>query len=156
MKTVGAYLLSVCTVAVLCGLARRFSGGKGTAAAVQLLTGAILTLTVLKPLGNLEGKWLDKIEFDFSSAAETAVSRGQAQAQNTLAQLIKEETSAYILQRAKELNVTVTVSVEVSNDALPVPTKVRMNGNVSPYARQRLQSLICSELGIAKEDQIWT
>ena len=71
-----------------------------------------------------------------------------------MADIIKAETEAYILDKASQLNVE--LSVEVTIDEENIPTAVTLSGEVSPYARRQLQEIIESDLGIAKENQRWT
>ena len=73
-----------------------------------------------------------------------------------LAQFIKERTQSYILDKAQSLNAVLDVEVTLSDDEIPVPVKVCITGKVSPYARGRLENLIIEDLGIEKENQIWT
>ncbi len=156
VQSIRDYLLSVGVAAMLCGVASRFLGKKGSAALTRVLLGVFLTVTVLLPLGKLDASLFDAWELDFSASAQTAVAQGSAEAQNRLAQLIKEQTQAYILHRAQQLGAAVTVTVEVSDEALPQPISVRIRGSLSAENAQKLRTIIAEELGIAKEDQQWT
>lgn len=156
MEGIRAYLLSVSAAALLCGIANRFLGKNTAAAAAKILTGLFLTLTVLQPLGKWDPSLLENLTFDLSDAGEQAVAQGEKQTQKALAQCIKEETAAYILEKARELKADIHVTVEVSEGRIPVPTGVQISGTVSPYARTRLQTIIEEQLGIAKENQRWT
>ena len=67
-----------------------------------------------------------------------------------------DKAEAYILEIAGQLSASVTVEVSVGGDSIPVPQSVRLDGAVTPYAKSRLQTIISEELGISKENQIWT
>jgi hypothetical protein len=60
------------------------------------------------------------------------------------------------LDKAQALNTALEVEVTLSDDEIPIPVKVRLSGKVSPYAKGRLQQIISEELGIERENQIWT
>lgn len=156
MDHVSSYLLSVCGAALLCGIADRFLGKSGSAGAAKILTGLFLAFTVLNPLGNWNVESFLDMDFDFSNIAEESVAQGQAQTQKSMANIIKQETAAYILEKAKTLHADIQVSVEVSDDALPIPVSTRITGNISPYVKLQLQTVIEQQLGISKENQRWT
>lgn len=156
MSTVGSYLLAVSGAALLCGITDRFLSKKGAAAAARVLTSLFLVYTVLKPLNSWDGERPFDIELDFSAAAEEALAQGQMQAQKSIAELIKQETVAYILEKAQAYNADIQVTVEVSEESIPVPVGARITGNISPYAKSQLQSILEQQLGISKENQQWT
>ena len=43
----------------------------------------------------------------------------------------------------------------LSQDEIPVPSTVRLQGSISPYARQSLQQWLQDDIGVPKEHQIW-
>lgn len=141
---------------MLCSIASRFLGKKGSAAITRVLLGVFLTVTVLLPLGKLDMSILDQWQLDFSADAQAAIVEGKSEAQNRLADIIKEQTRSYILQRAEQLGADITVSVEVSDQTLPQPVSVRIRGTLSAQQKQSLCTIITQELGIAKENQQWT
>lgn len=156
MDAARAYLLSVTGAALLCAMANGFLGKKGSAGAARLLTGLFLGLTVLKPLGNWNPDFFEDISFSISDAAQEAVEQGEGLSKKELANIIKEKTSAYILEKAKQYNAELHVVVEVSDDTIPVPVRVRIMGQIGPYAKSQLQTIIQEQLGISKENQQWT
>lgn len=156
MADLRTYLLAVSGVALLCGIAGRFLGKKGSGACAKLVVSVFLLYTVLKPLGNLNTNLFADISFDVSAAAQAAVSRGEEQSQKAMAQVIMEQTEAYILEKAAEHHVTLQVKVELTKDALPTPVAVEISGTVAPYTKLQLQTWIEQQLGISKENQQWT
>lgn len=156
MESVGTYLLSVSAAALLCGLADRFTGDRGGGAAARVVTGLFLTAVLLQPLGKAQIGQLEALRLDISDGAQDAADEGQARSQIQLAQLITQRCAAYILEKASELHADIQVWVEVSEDALPVPVGVRIQGEVAPYTKLQLQTYIEQQLGIAKENQQWT
>ena len=71
-------------------------------------------------------------------------------------EIITDKTCAYILDKAETLRAQLTVQVILSDEELPVPERIYLTGQASPYARSMLQRLIEEELGVPKERQIWT
>ena len=85
--------------------------------------------------------------------AEDAAAMGENLARDSMADIIKEETEAYILDKAADLHANLHVEVTVGEDNLP--TAVTLSGEASPYARRQIQAIIANDLGIAKENQKW-
>jgi hypothetical protein len=95
--------------------------------------------------------WKDEISIDGAYFA----SEGAMEANETYRQRIMEQTEAYILDEAEALNCTLTVKVTLSNGELPIPEKATITGEVSPYAKQVLSSMMAKQLGIEREAQTW-
>lgn len=156
MEDLRTYLLAVSGAALLCGITGRFLGKKGAGASAKLIAGIFLLIIVLRPLGNRNTNLFTNLSFDVSDAAQAAVSRGEEQSQKAMAQVIMEQTEAYILEKAAEHHVTLQVKVELTKDALPTPVAVEISGTVAPYTKLQLQTWIEQQLGISKENQQWT
>lgn len=157
MAAICEYLLSVTGAAMVSAVVLRLLEGKGSAAALgKMLTGIFLALTVIGPITQVRLSDVAQLLPDISVDAQAAVAEGEAAAKNALAESISTQLEAYILDKAAQLGVTLTVEVELSEDAIPVPVRIRLQGNISPYAKTRLQSIIRDDLGLDKEKQIWT
>lgn len=156
MMDLRQYILSVTVAAMICALVQQLLDKKGTAATIgKMLTGLFLTFTVIHPFANLHLMELGNFTMSFDHEAASAVAQGQALSKNALRESITKRTEAYILDKARQLDLKLTVEVTVSQDDIPIPERVRLKGNVSPYAKARLQSILVNDLGIAKEKQIW-
>ena len=132
-------------------------GDKGTQGAVaKLLTGIFLALTVISPLAKVELNRLADIVLDHRQSGLAAAAAGEEMTRQALAESIKSRSEAYILDKAAALEVSLTVEVEVTDEDIPVPCQIRLSGQVSPYAKNRLSGIITEDLGIEKERQIWT
>lgn len=122
---------------------------------LKLLCGLFLTLTVVKPLVQLELPDLDILLVPFSQEAETAVSEGTEMLQDALAKSIQQETEAYICSKAEQLQANLHVQVHLSNDEPPIPDEVILDGNIDPAVKEVLQEMMEDELNIPKEHQQW-
>lgn len=156
MTGVKAYIFTVCGASLICAIARRFLGDKGSTAEIgKMLIGVFLLVTIVKPILNLSFNQLQDFPFDARADAMDSVWRGEEFAHREMATIIKERTAAYILKKAQQLDVSLDVEVQVSDDEIPVPEKVVIAGNISPFVKQQLQLLIEQDLGISKECQVW-
>ncbi len=157
MQAVGEYLLSIIGVSIICAVFLRLLEGKGSAASVaRMVTGILLMLTIMNPLSRLHLSDLLDLVPAISVDAEIAVEEGQQSAQSAMAECISTKLEAYILEKAEKLGADLLVEVELTQDAIPIPCLVRLQGNISPYAKAQLQRILWQDLGIEKEKQIWT
>ena len=155
MDTLAQYIYRVCGAAVICAVIRHLTKISKHAGICKMLSGIFLLLTLLSPIADLRLGDLSQMLPDVSYEVERAVEQGKASYQNELARCISERVETYILDKGAQLGVSLSVQVELSEDPMPVPARVRLEGNVSPYAKSRLQQILANELGIGKEDQIW-
>lgn len=154
METLREYVLSVATAGILCGILKSILGEKGAAGgAVKLICGLFLAFTVIRPIANVHLSDFALFTSSVSQDAQEAVSRGESLARESRMDIIKAETEAYILDKAKALNVIIQAEVTVSDEG--IPEGARITGQWSPYARVQLAQVLAEELGIAKENQTW-
>lgn len=155
MESLSRYILSVIAAAFLVSMLTALVGKKGSAGAILKLTGGLfLTFTLLNPLVDLDFSGISGFFEEYSVTAEAEAAGGEAMAREEYRTIIKDKLEAYILDKAKELGLAVTAKVTLDADG--IPTAVTVSGAASPYAKAQLQQMIVRDLGIAKEDQLWT
>lgn len=127
---------------------------EGTVRKVGSFTGGLLLLVcVLGPLIDLQGhqmRWeLSEYRMDIQNQQQLWIEETEKE----LAQRIGAETEAYILDKAAQLGMTPSVSVETvcQEDGLIVPTSVWIS---RPYV-PALAACIEKDLGIPPERQVW-
>ena len=156
MDGVREYLLRLICAALVCGLLTRLMGNKGLLSElVKLLAGVCMAITVLSPWVDIPKLRLEEITRDFTFNAEAFTESGKNSAYRAMADIIKERTEAYILDKAKALGAEITVEVDLSVDEIPYPTGATLEGAISPYGKSLLSSYISENLGISMEDQTW-
>lgn len=154
MDGIRAYIFSVTAAAVLCAIVRTLTAGKGVGWAVELVTGLMLTLAVIGPVTNLElPKW-DELTTEFLAEGSAAAAYGADLADTAQSSIIKQQMEAYILEKAEELNLPITV--EVSLDAQGLPVGVICSGVAPSGSKAALSRIIAEDLGIPEEAQKWT
>lgn len=156
MEGFSAYLLSVICAAAVYGIVFHFFDWKGTlGASLKLVAGLFLAFAVLTPICRWSGGSMD-LGGILNSDGSYAVEQGKAMTQQALSEIIKSRCEAYILDKAAEMDLSLTVAVSLSADELPVPQSVRISGNISPYKKSKLKSILVNDLGLEEEVQIWT
>ena len=157
MEGIREYLIGVVAAALLCGVVTALLDNKGMlAVAVKFLAGLLMILAVIRPWASIS---LDKL-FDFTgsitASGEEIVSSGEKMAEEAYRASIKEQLESYILDEAKVLGCVLQVEVELADEGVAVPSRVTLTGDISPYARQTITTMLTDELGVKQEDQIWT
>ncbi len=156
MERLGQYVISVTAAALICGIVSGVVKNNPAKEVIRMLCGLLLTVTVLHPFADIDFSALSDFSLSYAGEGELLAASGEEAALTAMADIIKAESEAYILDKAAGQEVSITVEVSVSQELMPVPAEVRISGNVSPYDRQQLSQIIQKDLGIAKENQIWT
>lgn len=156
IHVVREYILSVTAAALISVVVIHLLDKKTPGSTVGKMMACILMMfTVLSPVRNITlSDWNNWLQ-DAKSDANAAISIGESIRTDALKTRIKETTEAYIINKAATLDVKLQVDVILSDDMIPIPRQVRLQGAISPYAKNRLQEIIEENLGIAKEDQLW-
>ena len=156
MVALREYVLSVSAAAILCGILCCVCGEKsGSAPVLRMLCGLIVVLAAVRPLVTLR---VDQLAYGLDILREDAALQAQEgvdYASQAMAQLIKEKTAAYILDKAAGFGVMLQVEVEVTQDQIPIPVGLTITGPVSAYVREQLKTYIEMDLGIPRENQRW-
>lgn len=156
MEKVGSYLVSVCAGAILCGILKSLVPEKNAAGRIlRMVCGVFLIFTAVRPLTDIRLETLTLATAEILTDGEALSQDGKNLASDALADIIKDRTEAYILDKAQSLNADITVEVSVAGDP-PSPASVTIHGSISPYAKSSLSADIAEQLGITKEDQAWT
>ena len=157
MTSMRAYLLSVVSAAIVCAIVGKLVDRKGAySRIIQLLTGIFLSITVVSPLTKITFTELDAYFSQLQVDANSATQDGEDAAYLATFEIIKENTEAYILDKAKNIGAHIRVEVHLSENTPPIPSAVTISGTVAPYAKMQLQNIIENDLAISKENQHWT
>lgn len=156
MDGIRQYFLSLTAASVICAVITALFPGKGTSEKlIKLVSGVMLCMIALQPVSRLDiGNFLDEWKFDLSAGAD-ASGEGEILAREARYKLIKGSCEAYILDKATELGLDITVDITLSKDSIPKPQSVSIRGSISPYGKVQLQHILTNDLGIAKENQTW-
>lgn len=154
MDSLREYAISLVTAALICGMISGMAANHAAKEIIRFLCGVLLTITVLRPLAGIDLENLLEHSFPVVQDVSSMTAEGKSMAEETMADIIKAETEAYILDKAAEWDAQLHISVSLNEDHLPVA--VEIGGEVSPYIRRQLESMLQTDLGITKENQLWT
>ena len=151
-KYIFSIILAACVVAIVTSL---LDEKTNQGVLLRMIGGLFLAFTVITPVLKLDFDDAIGIVEDYMAEADDAARHGEDLATDAMGEIIKEQTAAYILDKATSYGATVHVTVDISKDSVPVPLSVCLDGNVTPYAKWQLQRMLESDLGIPKENQQW-
>lgn len=153
MASVKSYFLCILSVSILCGVILSFFDKKSAAAGqMKLLTGIILTITVIRPIIDVRLQNIAYYTDDICKQADIAADYGEVVARQEMESIIKTRLQAYILDKATAWNTELEVEVFVQEC---MPVGVLLSGAVSPYVKVQLENWIAGTLDIPKEAQQW-
>ncbi len=154
MEGWGEYILADIVTGFFCGILSVFvpSSFKSW---MQFLCGIILTITLIKPFTGIQNMDIPLVSDSIREDGAHLSDEGKKIALDAMADIIRQNSQAYIMDKAAELGVSIDAEVSVSNEEIPVPVSVILHGDVSPYVRLQVESLIESGMGIAKENIRW-
>lgn len=156
MEPVRAYILSVTAGAVFCSILMTLVAKDSACAGVmRLLTGLVMALILVRPVLRIELRGLERYWRIFRDDADRLVEEGIASSKDALAQQVMMVTQDRIIQYGAQLGMNLKVEVTVNDAELPMPTRVLIQGNAGPVARQTMIGWIAKNLGIGEEDVIW-
>ena len=155
MDSIRQYILSVICITIACGIVQQLLGGSQLSGIVRLITGLMVTITVLHPLLNLNDFSFDLCVGKITSDGEWIAEEGERMAADMAGEIIKERTAAYISDKASVLGASVNVEVELKKNMVSRPYRVTITGELSPYVKKQLSTYIQKELEIPEDAQIW-
>ncbi len=156
MHALGQYILTIGLASLIVAIIGEFSDPKSaTGTAIRMVCGLFLAFTVMNPVTKLNMGILDAFSENLHPDAEAAVSAGAELADQSLREIIKQETQTYILDKARKMGYVLEADVTVGEGDPPVPEFVRITGSIPAHLQTNMEVLLEEELGISKENQQW-
>lgn len=156
MDALRQYIFSIVAASMIAGIVMGFLQGGTVKTLVKLICGLFLAFMMISPIRQLDLSDFAITGTEEAATGENLAAQGEELAAGAVMDIIKQETEAYILDKAAALNASLEVQVAVSEEAPHFPVSVVLRGEVSPYAKRRLETMLAEELGISKENLQWT
>lgn len=150
MEFLRQWLLGAVACALLVSAAEQLCPRGSVRTVMRFVGGLLLMMALLRPLTRLR---IPDAAWDTASYRE-AVTRAETslalERENTLRRGIAAQWEAYIEDKAESLGAPVRVEAELGESG--VPARVTVCGAYS----EALSDFLASELGVAKENQLWS
>ncbi len=154
MDGLKAYLMSVFSAALLCAILKQIVGKeKPSGGTIHLLSGLFVAVCIISPWKNFSLQDLERYNPLQIESGDMYVETGSEMTQARINAIIIEQTEAYIMEKANQMQVQVEVKVEVSDEGIPV--RAVISGDLSQIDREALSAFLVKEIGIQREMQIW-
>lgn len=155
MEAIASYVLKLCCGAVICALILSITGSNGPGGRLRvMLCGLFLAFLAISPLRELDLDELRYTDPGISAQAERITQAGTAQAKEAMAAIIKDQCGAYILNKAAELELSLTVELTLDPDS-GAPVSAILSGSAAPYEKEVLSDYITQTLGIERSGIQW-
>ena len=153
MEGLREWVLSVLAAALLLGMLESCAPKGAVRSVVKLTAGLVLFLVIAVPLQQLLPDWLGQgfsEELDAAAAFSDTLEKSD---KTYLETIMSQRTAEYIESKAGEMGAAVTCTVVCSwtEERLPVPDSVTVNGSVTDAQRTALTDCAREQLGIAAE-----
>lgn len=155
MEELKQYAVSITAAAIMCSILSGMISHSSTKKLVRFIFGVFMAAALIRPISGMEIPDLMRLTDTGSTSVHSIIEDAKNMAGTATAEIIKEASEAYILDKAAELNADIRAEVLLSQGDPPIPVGVRLYGEQTPYARRQLQAMLFSDLGIPKEDQQW-
>ena len=150
----GNYVLSIISASFIAAVLASFFDGKGGInGIIKLVSGLFLTFVIISPMTKLDFSRVNDYLEKFTLEGVEAAAAGENMAQEARGDIIMSNVQSYIMDKAGSLGAQLDVEVVLDQDNIPV--SVKLEGNISPYAKAKISGIITEDLGIPKEQQLW-
>lgn len=154
MNGLKEYLVAVCSAAILCSILKQIVGkGKLSSGMLQLLSGLFVAICMIAPWKDFSLRDLEVYNPLDTNSAQSFVEDGRQINKSNLNAIITQRVEAYILEKANQLHVQVEVSVELSDDGVPICSII--TGDLTAREQEEMSAFLVSQIGIQREMQIW-
>lgn len=150
------YLIRLTAAAILGAMVRRLAPSGGAGRAARLGAGLLVLVTAFAPLVSLNpvSATQDLVRHGYADPLTTE--KFSKTVNDLLSELITEQAEAYILDKAQEFGLTLTVEVTAKvENTYPQPDSVRLSGSPTAAQKAALTEIIAAELKIPEERQEW-
>lgn len=153
MERISQYIVSIVTAAAICSIVKFITGRKFNPI-IKMICGLFLLVTILAPVVHMDFSFTDLICNDEYVDVQNILAQSKADVAVSVSSIIKEETEAYILNKAKDLGLDINIEI-VLDESNQIPERVILSGYVSPYPKEQLSHYIENTLAIPGANQEW-
>jgi stage III sporulation protein AF len=149
------WLLGVTAAALLASVAGTLMPAGPVKKASKLICGLIILLAVVKPVLSLDVEALAEYKVQWRNVNEEYAANINEVDKRLARVIIEEETAAYILDKAADMDVRVTVTCRFFEDENWYPYSVEIAGSFTEDQKEKLTQVIENDLAIPRDRQSW-
>lgn len=155
--SLGTWLTSIAATALIAAIARALSEKTPAIRPVSYICGLLMILVILGPIAEISFESLSSYVAAYKIEADDITGGVEIDNKEILASIIREDTQAYILDKAKTLgfDCSVEVETEMGENGYPYPSRVTITAEPTAEQKEALSKLIESDLAIPSDRQEW-
>lgn len=156
MEVVGEYIIRIFIASAVCSVLPSFLSETSSKGIIKIICGIFMTVTIISPILNIDFNYIANHleQFDIYGSV-AAAEQGVQDANLAQERLINERVTAYILDKAESLQMSIDVDLIMSDEPPLIPYSILIHGDYSPYSRKVLTAYLSEEIGIPEERQQW-
>lgn len=154
MRSIPLYIFSLIIASIICGILSALTDKSFARKQIRMICGFALVITVFIPRSYADFKDIFYSSFPAIDDAYVLADTGEEKAREAAADIIIQKSEAYILDKAALLNADISVSITLDSDNLPHMANI--SGDVMPAVQRELERIFEYDLGITKENLLWT
>lgn len=147
------YILTVIICVLCCKMVTQIVSDTTKKGLIQYACGVILAITLLEPVTKLNLADFLYIPQQDWIGADKYIAEGKKAASKAKENSIKAALEAYILDKARELEMDIRVEVFLNENLFP--QFVEITGEAEPNQVKQLGKILVADLGVPEEKQIW-
>lgn len=156
MDNLRQYLFRMVCAALFITVVTAFFDKKSSSGAVmRIISTSFILIAAISPFAHFDFSGLREYWNSIEVTAEINSQIGQELKKEAAGEIIKQEITSYILDKAAQYHADLQVHVILADDDLQSPQYIEIEGHISPYGKAQLQTMISNELGVPKENQCW-
>lgn len=156
MSRLRSYLLSVCAVSLLSSVLPVLLPQGRIRQVIKLSAGVLVMLAVISPIMQLDTERLARSLAMLRMQTEQMQNGIEVGNREILAELIKEDCEAYILDKAEQLGLDLEIEIVMREEGdYPYPVAVTLHGEAAAAERSYMERVIEQDIGIPLEKQEW-
>lgn len=155
MAEIRSYFFSVLCTALVCGILIDVSEKTFYQKQLRMVCSIFLALALLHPLIRSRLPVINDPWESYLQEAREAAARGEHISRQAEAQIIKQETEAYILKEAESLGADIRVEITMEDGTPPFPKTAAISGCFDADTENALEQLLVEAIRIPKESQTW-
>ena len=159
MQMLRAYLLRLTACSFLVSICAALVSQPKLKRLVKLMGGCLLALTALQPLLSIDFTALPDLLYPYGLSQQNAVDEAERKNAQLLEDLIRKQTEASIQDALDEQGIDARFHLTLRMDqsvGMPVPWSVTVYADCDEEKQNLISDFFSSELGIAKERQVWS
>lgn len=151
------YFLAIAAVSFLVCLVLELIPKTGVGNVARFVGSMILTLAVITPIAQIKPEDISAAITQFHFQTMQRNSGVEVKNQELIAELIKNQCEAYVLNKAENrgMDISVDIAVCVNKGAYPYPEAVIFSGPASQEDRRFIMDVTERDLGIPQSRQEW-